>query len=236
MRLYGKNPVLERIKTRPRSIRKLYLQKRTDLSEIVREAKQAGLTFESVDKNWFKSKCGDAHAQGVMAEVEEFKYAPFTEILSECLESVSIPVFLDGVTDPQNLGAIIRNVACLGGFSLVLPEHGSAHVNETVLRVASGGENYISIGKVTNIAGALKKIRTKGVCIAGALAGDGDDILRTELVFPLGIVIGSEGKGIRPGLQKYLDVRLSLPMRGAPLSYNVAVAAALFCYEISRRR
>jgi 23S rRNA (guanosine2251-2'-O)-methyltransferase len=236
MRLYGKNPVLERIKASPQSIRKLYLQKRTDLSEIVREAKQAGLTFESVDKDWLKDKCGDVHMQGVMAEVKEFEYAPFTKVLSECLENISTPVFLDGVTDPQNLGAIIRNVACLGGFCLVLPEYESAHISETVLRVANGGENYISIAKVTNIASAVKKIKEKGVRVAGALAEDGDDILKADLKFPMAVVIGSEGKGIRPGIRKYLDARLSLPMRGAPLSYNVAVATSLFCYEINRRR
>ena len=236
MRLYGKNPVLERIKANPRSIRKLYLQKRTDLSEIVREAKEAGLTFESVDKKWLKTKCGDGHTQGVMVEVKEFEYVPFAKILAECLENISIPVFFDGVTDPQNLGAIIRNIACLGGFSMVLPEHGSAHVNETVLRVASGGENYVNIARVANAAAAIKKMKEKGAWIAGAMASGGEDILKTDLVFPLGIVIGSEGKGIRPGIRKYLDAGLSLPMRGAALSYNVAVAASIFCYEINRRR
>ncbi|MFH1552020.1 MAG: RNA methyltransferase [Candidatus Omnitrophota bacterium] len=236
MNLYGKNPILERIKADPHSIRKLYLQKRTDLSDIVREAKKTGLAFESVDKAWFKSKCAEAHTQGVMAEVEEFKYAPYPVILDECLNDLSVPVFLDGITDPQNLGSIIRTLACMGGFSLVLPEHRSAHVNETVLRVANGGENYIKIAKVTNIASAIEKAKEKSILIAGAVVEDSSDILEEELRFPLAVVIGSEGKGIRPGLMKCLDMKLALPMRGAPLSYNAAVAAAMFCYEINRRR
>ncbi len=236
MKLYGKNPILERIRANPGSIHRLYLQKRTDLSEIVREAKKNNLAFESVDKKWFSRKAGDVHTQGVMAEIDEYVYTAFSEILDECLDNATIPVFLDGVTDPQNLGSIIRNLACLGGFSLVLPEHESAHVNETVLRVASGGENYIKIAKVTNNVRAVKKAKEKGIWIAGAIAEGEKDIVKTDLTFPLAVVIGSEGKGIRPGLHECLDTGLSLPMRGAALSYNVAVATALVCYEISRRR
>ncbi|RKY42773.1 MAG: hypothetical protein DRP85_01830 [Candidatus Makaraimicrobium thalassicum] len=236
MRLYGKNPVLERIRTDPRSVRSLYLQKRTDLSGVAREAGKAGITFESVDRAWFRRKCGDAHAQGVMAEVDEFKYASFSAVLAACIDNVSIPVFLDRVTDPQNLGAIIRVLACLGGFSLVLPEYESAHVNETVLRVANGGENYIKIARVPNIAPAVRKAKKNGVWIAGALVSGSNNLVGSDLMFPLALIIGSEGKGIRPGLQKHLDTGLSLPMRGAPLSYNVAVATSIFCYEINRRR
>ncbi|MEA3489152.1 MAG: RNA methyltransferase [Candidatus Omnitrophota bacterium] len=236
MRLYGKNPVIERIKADPGSIIKLYLRERTDLSDVVREARNAGLEFESAAKTRFREMCGAVHTQGVMAEIKEFKYTPFSKILAECLDKISVPVFLDGVTDPQNLGSIIRNLACLGGFTLVLPEHRSAQVNETVLRVASGGENYLGIARTVNIATTVKKAKAEGVLIAGAFVEDSDDILKTELRLPLAVVIGSEGKGIRPGIRKCLDVSVSLPMPGAPLSYNVAVAASLFCYEINRRR
>jgi len=236
MKLYGKNPVLERIKASPKTIRKLYLQKRTDLSDIVKEAKKIGLKFESVDKDWFKRECGNIHTQGVLAEISEFQYSPFSEILAQCLDNTFVPVFLDGVTDPQNLGSIIRNLACMGGFSLVLPEHQSAEVNETVLRVANGGENYVAISKVVNIASTIKKIKEKGVWIAGAVIENSNDIMDATIAFPLAIVVGAEGTGIRQGVQKCLDVRLALPMHGAALSYNVAVASALFCYEINRRR
>ncbi|MGB2601111.1 MAG: 23S rRNA (guanosine(2251)-2'-O)-methyltransferase RlmB [Candidatus Omnitrophota bacterium] len=236
MKLYGKNPVLERIRTSPGSIRGLYLQKRTDLSEVVKEAKKAGVEFKSVDKTWFLKECGDVHSQGVMAEVDEYEYASFGEIMADCENGSTVPVFLDGITDPQNLGAIIRNLACLGGFSLVLPEHRSAQVNNTVLRVANGGENYIKIAQVTNLATTLNKIREKGITVAGAVVEDATDILKADIEFPMVIVIGSEGKGIRPGVRKNLDLKLSLPMHGAPLSYNASVAASLFCYEINRRR
>jgi 23S rRNA (guanosine2251-2'-O)-methyltransferase len=235
MKLYGKNPVLERIKCDPASIRELYLQKKVDLSEIVAASKQANLKFESRDKDWF-DKNATGHAQGVIAEVEEFKYAPFGEIIDECVKGSVTPVFLDGVTDPQNLGGIIRNLACLGGFSLVLSEHRCAIVNETVLRVANGGENYVKIALVQNIATALAGIKKYNISIAGAVIEGAEDIRTAEIHEPMALVIGSEGKGIRPGVLKCLDKRLFLPMGGAQLSFNAAVATALFCYEIARRR
>ena len=236
MKLYGKKPVLERVKSDPGSIRKLYLQKKTDMSEVVKASKDAGITFDSVEKEWLVSITGDANTQGVMAEVDEFEYASFPEVLSECLDSKTVPVFLDGVTDPQNLGSVIRNLACMGGFSIVLPEHRSAQVTETVLRVACGGENYVKIAKVMNQATTISDIKKKGIFVAGAVVGESEDIGGTEFRYPLAVVVGSEGKGIRPGIIKHLDIKVSLPMKGAALTYNAAVATALFCYEISRRR
>lgn len=236
MDLYGKKPVLERIRSDPGSIKKLYLQRSTDLSEIVREAKNAGINFVSVEKSWLRDKYGGANTQGIMAVIDDFNYVSFTEILSDCVDRSITPIFLDGVTDPQNLGSIIRNLACMGGFSIVLPEHNSAHVNETVLRVSCGGENHIKICKVKNSVNAVNAAKDKGIWIVGAAADNSENLIDTELATPLAVVIGSEGKGIRPGIKKCLDISLSLPMSGAPLSYNVAVAASLFCYELIRRK
>ena len=236
MKLYGKNPVIERIKVNPSSIKKLYLQKRTDLSSVVKVAKAAQVDFVSVDKAFISELSQDAHTQGVIAEVDEFRYEEFSGLVSRTLGKKNVLVFLDGVTDPQNLGGVIRNLACLGGFSLILPEHDSACVNETVLRVANGGENYVKVAKVANIATTLKKIKEKGIWTAGAVVENAVDIKDAEFKFPLAVVIGSEGKGIRPGVLKGLDERVFLPMPGAQLSYNVATAAALFCYEAAKKK
>ncbi len=236
MKLFGKKPVIERIRQNPKTILKLYLQKKTELSEVVHAVKSAKLEFDSVDEAWMKRECGNAHSQGVMAVVEEYKYATLESVISDCCDNGAVPVFLDGVTDPQNLGSIIRSLACLGGFSIVIPEHGAVAVNETVLRVACGGENYIKIAVVPNIATAIEKIKRKGIWVYGASAEGDSDIKETGVKFPLAVVIGSEGKGIRPGVKKHIDAECPIPMDGAPLSYNVAVAAALFCYEIMRNR
>ncbi len=170
-----------------------------------------------------------------MAEIDEYSYHPFPLVLDEAVKSKCIPVFLDGVTDPQNLGSIIRTFACLGGLSVVLSEHGAAGVNETVLRVASGGENFVKVSRVANIATAIKKAKTKGIRIVGASADAKRAVTEMKLTFPVAIVIGAEGKGMRPGVKKCLDESAKLPMDGADLSYNAAVAAALFCYEAKNR-
>ncbi|MBU0684067.1 MAG: 23S rRNA (guanosine(2251)-2'-O)-methyltransferase RlmB [Candidatus Omnitrophota bacterium] len=236
IKLYGKNPVIERVKTAPQTIKKVYLQKGTDLSGIVRKLKTAGLDFVSVDKKWFKDNCAQRHTQGVMAEVESFEYTPYELILADCLRGKAVPVFLDGITDPQNLGSIIRSLACLGSFSIVLPEHDSAQINETVLRVSSGGENYVKIAKVPNIAKVIREIKEKGkIKIIGAETNGANIITQMKFVLPFVIVIGSEGKGIRPGVKKCLDTSVSLPMRGAILSYNASIATTLFCYEVVRQ-
>ncbi|MBU0571369.1 MAG: RNA methyltransferase [Candidatus Omnitrophica bacterium] len=235
MRLFGKKPVLERIKTDPGSITALYLRQKVQLALVVNEAKRAGLTFESVPSNEFSRLCGDVNAQGVMAEVKEYSYTPLPVMLKDALKEKKVLVFVDGVTDPQNFGSMIRNLACLGGFSLIIPEHESVCVNETVLRVACGGENYITIAKVVNSVRGILAAKEKGFYCAGAVCDDGDELIACDLKFPLAVVIGSEGKGIRPGILKHLDARLSLPMPGAKLSYNAGSAAALFCYEIKRK-
>ncbi|MBU1083505.1 MAG: RNA methyltransferase [Candidatus Omnitrophota bacterium] len=237
MRLYGKNPVIERIRSNPGSIKKLCLQKQAELSDVVREIKKAGLNFESLEKKEFKEICADIHAQGVFAEVEEFLYTGFDAMVKECLGERTVPVFLDGITDPQNLGSIIRTLACLGGFSVVLPEHDSADITETVLRVANGGENYTKIAKVTNIATAIRSVKSLGIRVIGA------DMSGKDLSVPgslpkgaMALVVGSEGKGIRPGVLSILDGTIRIPMEGAELSYNAAIAAAILCYEVKKQR
>ena len=122
MRLYGKRPLLERLRANPKSIRQLILQQETDTSEVAQAAKDSGIPLTILDKRRFLQKAGDVHAQGVLAEVEEFRYAE----LEGLLKAGSWTFFLlDRVTDPQNLGAILRTTACFGGIALVLPKHDS---------------------------------------------------------------------------------------------------------------
>jgi 23S rRNA (guanosine2251-2'-O)-methyltransferase len=235
MKLYGKNPVLERIKTRPGTIKKLILKQKTDLSEIVRAAKEKKVGFISMPEDEFMGIADNINAQGVIAEVDEFTYMPFGQALQIALKERLIPVFLDGITDPQNLGSIIRNLACLGKFIIVIPEHNSVEVNETVLRVASGGENHLYVSKIINTVKGLEEAKKIGFTVAGAVPGAKISVIDARLDHPVAVVLGSEGKGIRPGILKVLDVEMSIPMWGAQLSYNAAVAAVLVVYEIMRR-
>lgn len=234
MRLFGKRPVLERVKKGPETIRAVYIEKNVHASEIVRVLKDQGRRFTSLSQEDFEKMAGNVHAQGILAEVEEFCYAPVEDLLKE--EPRPTLLFLDGVTDPQNVGNILRNVACFGGMAIILPKHDSVDINETVLRVACGGENYVRVAQVTNLVGAAQMAKKAGYWIAGAVAEGGTRLPEVSWPWPIGVVLGSEGSGIRPGLMKHLDLKVTLPMPGAPLSFNVATAATLFAYELTRRR
>lgn len=235
MRLYGKRPVLERLRSAPKTILTLTIQQETEAAEIVKAAKTAGITFLSKSKAEFARLAPEAHTQGVLAEVEEFRYISLEELLRP-REPRPTLILLDRVTDPQNLGAILRSLACFGRFAVVIPKHDSAEVTETVLRVACGGENHVPVARVTNLTQASEAAKKAGYWIAGAAASGGSPLHTADWPEPLAMVLGSEGGGIRPGLEKHLELKLTLPMPGAPLSFNVATAAALIGYEITRRR
>lgn len=234
MFIYGKNSVFERVKANPDSIKQVYLQNNFDVPQLLEKIKSSRIpTRTLLQRDLSRIKKAD-NLQGIIAEVEPFKYTPFEELVSGSKEERSI-VFLDRVYDPQNLGAIIRTAACFGNFDVVIPKHKACAVTETVLHVASGGENYVSISLVSNLSNALREAKKGGYWIAGAVVSGGDDVTKTALPFPLGIVLGSEGEGIRHGIDKQLDLKLYIPMKGVPLSLNVTTACAIFCYEVSKQ-
>jgi len=140
MKLFGKNPVIERLRTNPSSIKKIYIQQGLEgIGAIRKKAFSAGIPILIVPKSKIIKIARNANTQGVIVDVEGYDYVEFNELLKVSFKKKRNIVFLDGLNDPQNLGAIIRSLACLGRFSIVLPTHKSVSVTEAVLRVASGG-------------------------------------------------------------------------------------------------
>jgi len=235
MYLYGKNSVLERLKADPKSIKKVFLERDFDSPHILSAIKEAGVSVVHVsEKELNRIKRAD-RLQGIVALVEKFSYTPFEDLLYNKVDKKRSFIFLDSINDPHNLGAIIRIAACFGNFAVVIHRHGSCEVNDTVMHVASGGENFIPVSMVSNIPNALFKAKESGYWIVGTVVEEGEDINKVNLPFPICLVLGSEGKGIRHGIKKHLELKVSLPMRGAGLSFNVAMACAIFCHEISRQ-
>lgn len=237
MKLYGKNPVLERLKTTPKSIKKIYVQQdHSEASYLRKKAKQHGISFVSIPKSKVLKLSRNIKTQGILAEVDDFAYMPFEDLLNSAKKKKSTIVFLDGLNDPQNLGAIMRSLACLGHFYIVLPRHDSVDVTEAVMRVASGADNYIQVAKVPNLSHAIKQTKESGFLIAGGVIEGGEDITEIELPFPLCLVIGSEQKGIRDVIVQKLDLKITIPMRYGHISLNVAQATTIFCYEITKQK
>lgn len=236
MYLYGKNSVRERLKANPGSIKKIYLADDFDDRAILNAIRTAGVKMQRLAyKRLTKIKRAE-HLQGIIAEIDEFSYTPLESLFNKTSSEQLTLLFLDNLTDPQNLGAIIRSLACIGGFAIVIPEHNSCKITETVLHVASGGENYVPIALAGNTIKALIQAKRAGYWSAGAVTQGGENIRRARLAFPLCLLLGSEGRGIRHGVMKHIDFKITLPMRGAALSFNAAIAAALLSYEISKRK
>ena len=236
MNLYGRNSIFERLKINPKSIKRILLEEGKDLSAIRRLCKSKGIPFNCFPQARFDKFSRNIRSQGVIAEVEEFQYANLEDILEPAQEKPPIILFLDNLNDPQNLGAILRTCGCFGGFAVVLPKHDSVEVTDAALRVASGTENYVPVAKVNGLLPAIISAKERGFWIGGAMTTGGQDIASVRLNFPLGLIIGSEAKGIRQSLTKELDFGLSIPMHTGGLSFNAATAAAIFAYEAIRQK
>lgn len=237
MKIYGKNPVIERIKAAPKSVKRVYVETgHPDHNYISSKMKKHGVPVISVPASKMLKLGRSLNTQGLLIEVEDFGYADYDDLVDEAYAQGITLLFMDGITDPQNMGAIVRSAACLGGFALVIPTHGTVEINDTVTRVACGGENHVKVSKVNNLNNAIEKAKAKGFWIAGSVVKDGEDLTRAKLPMPLGLVIGSEGKGIREVTLKHIDVKLTIPMAQERLSLNVAHATALFCYEIKKQK
>lgn len=237
MKLFGKNPVFERLRANPRSIRKIFIQQgMPEAAYVFKKAKQHGIPVIVVPSARLSKINRTRNTQGILVDIDEFVYVPYNDLLETAPGKKRSLVFLDGLNDPQNLGAILRSLACLGGFAVILPTHDSVAITEAVLRVASGGDNYVPVARVSNLANAIKSAKEYGFWIAGAVVKEGQSIFETSLPRPLGLVVGSEQKGIREVIRRLLDAELTIPVAFNTLSFNVAHATAILCYEINKQK
>ncbi len=237
MVLYGRNSVYERLKVNPKSIKIVFLQDNIELPHIEKLARKNHIPVERVSPRQLGKMKHAKDLQGVVAKVDNFNYISFDDLLGRSKEKQLSLIFLDRLHDPQNLGVIIRTAACFGGFAIVIPRFNACEVTEAVLHVASGGENFVPVAMVSNIVSAMIKAKKAGYWIMGGILSDeAQYINEVSVPFPVGLVLGSEGEGVRPGVEKQLDIKVRIPMKGAKLSLNVAMASAIFCHEISKQR
>lgn len=236
MRLFGKNPVIERLRANPHSIRKITIQRGfSEAAYISKKAKQWNIPVRVVERHKMDKMTRNTNSQGVVVDIDDFEYMSYDELLEYALKKKKVLLFLDELNDPQNLGGIIRSLGCFGSFVIVLPTHKSVKITEAVLRVASGGENYVQIAQVPNLSKAIRKAKDEGFNVIGAVVKDGDPIHKIKLRFPLGLVVGSEAKGVREVTQKVLDAKVTIPMHGQGVTFNAAVATSILCYEIVKQ-
>lgn len=232
--LCGAHAVIEQLRAEAKRVRRLFvLGGRGGVAEAVAEARRLGIPVETAGARTLDRLSGGARHQGVVAECEPYAYAEWEALLagsSDCL------VALDEVTDPRNFGAIVRTAEASGAGGVVIPLHRSAGVTAVVARAAAGATSRLPVARVTNLVRALEAAKEAGFWTVG-LDGDAEEtIFEADLAERIVLVLGAEGRGLRPLVRRACDRLVSIPMRGAVASLNVSVAAAVALYERLRRR
>lgn len=238
MYIFGRNPVKEAYRA-GKTVDKLYLIKGEfdpSLNAVRSLAKEARTVVSYADRALLDKLADGGNHQGVVACVTDFCYCSVQDIVDSAREKGEqlLVVLLDGITDPHNLGAIIRSAECFGAHGVVIPKHRSASVNETVVKVASGATEYLPIAKVTNINDAIRDLKAQNVWVY-ATDFDGDAPKDVDLSGDVAIVIGSEGEGIHRLTKELCDATLTVPQYGKVNSLNASVAAGIVLYEAVRK-
>jgi len=229
------NPLLEVLRSAPRRVNKIFIQKERGphrVGDVIRAAREGGVPYLFVPKTKLDQLAD--HHQGVVAFLTAKEFTTLTDILTGA--SNPFLILLDEVEDPQNLGAIIRSAEAAGVDGLVLPERRSAGLTEAVATVSAGALAHLKVARVVNLAQTMDELRRAGVWLVGAEGGASKPYYAFDYTLPVGIVLGSEAKGLRPLVRKKCDQVLSIPLRGRVNSLNVASAAAVFLFEVLRQR
>ncbi|NLF58826.1 MAG: 23S rRNA (guanosine(2251)-2'-O)-methyltransferase RlmB [Candidatus Hydrogenedens sp.] len=235
--LVGRNPIREALRA-GKPVEKLIVAA-GDLSgaamDIIRMAREAGVVVQAVDRARL-DQIYPAH-QGMLAYVAQAEYVSVEDMLAAALDRGEDPflLVLDGVTDPHNLGAIIRSAECAGAHGVIIPERRSAGLTPACAKAAAGALSHMPVARVGNLNRTLEMLKANGVwTVAAAL--DGEDALTCDLSGPIALVIGSEGSGISALTLQKCDRRVTLPMFGHIDSLNASVAAGVLCYQVVRAR
>jgi 23S rRNA (guanosine2251-2'-O)-methyltransferase len=237
--IYGIRPVQEAL--RRRSVRLIWVSSRQQgkpqgaLAELVTTAHAAGITsYESSPTQLDQLARGGSH-QGVVALGGEFEYVGL-DTLIDSAETPPLLLVVDGVTDPQNLGAMIRAAVVLGATGVVLTKDRCASITDAVVRVSSGATEHMRCARVTTLARALRQIKEHGLWVFGTVERHGLSPASVPLTEPCALVLGSENRGIRPLVAKVCDQLVTIPTPGPFAALNVATATAVVFYEAARQR
>jgi 23S rRNA (guanosine2251-2'-O)-methyltransferase len=238
--IFGVNPVLEKLRTSAVDISEVLISEESDrwtLRLIRRQAAGLGLRVVTGPRRILDRLAGGQRHQGVIAKVKPYQYLPLEVLLERTADSLKPEwiLALDGLTDPRNFGALLRTAEAVGIHYILIPKDRSAEVTPLAVKASAGAAYYLEIVRVTNLQRALAELKRIGFWIVGLDASVRRSIYDTNYPSRLAIVLGSEGKGIRPVIFRECDFVVSIPMLGKVASLNVGVAGAIVLYEILRQ-
>jgi 23S rRNA (guanosine2251-2'-O)-methyltransferase len=237
--VYGVHPVREALKAgRVQALFVLEGDSGPALREIFDAAQKANLQPVPRTRAALDLLAHNGVHQGAVAITGEYPYVDVVDILEAAKRSGKPPliVILDSVQDPQNLGSLVRSAHVLGAHGVIIPKDRAVGVTATVVKAAAGATEHTPIAQATNLARALEELKAAGVWVAGAVAQGGEPPWKVDLKGPIALVLGAEGKGIRPLVLRGCDLLIQIPMAGRVASLNVGAAGSCLLYEAVRQR
>jgi 23S rRNA (guanosine2251-2'-O)-methyltransferase len=242
----GFNSVLEALKSSPACVKEVFVDKGKKglrLEELLETAQQNNIPViftQTAKQGTHKKRPGSSEpesAQGVSARIV-LPTLTLAELMGKLKNIPESPLLLalDSIQDPHNLGAIIRSAVAAGVNGLILPRDRSASITDTVIKVSAGAVFHLDICRVTNLVNSFKILKEEGMWIFGTAKDSSQAVYETDLTVPACLVIGSEGKGLRPLVAEHCDLYISIPMQGSLDSLNASVAAGIILFETVRQR
>ncbi len=238
--IYGIHPVLEALRIEGGDIRRIILaegRRGGDAAKIRELAAVRGIAVETLRREELDRRAGTAAHQGVLCLCGDFAYASLEDIAANRHPAFpgSLVLLLDGIEDPRNLGSLIRTAHGFGANGVVIPRDRAAGITPAVIKTSAGAAGHIPVARVVNLIQAIGFLKEKGFWVYGADAGAEAELGSTRFEGDIGLVMGSEGKGIRPLVRKHCDILVSIPLYGKVDSLNVSVAAGILLHEIRRQ-
>jgi len=240
--VYGVNPVRELLRAGGEGLAELWLAEGAErpraFSELERLGRERGAKVRTAPRPRLDRLAGGAAHQGVVAVVADYRYRDVEDLLAAARERDEPPllVVLDGVEDPQNLGAVVRSAHALGAHGVILPRDRAAGVTPAAAKASAGAVEHCPVARVANLSRTLEQLKEAGVWSVAAVP-DGDRALReVDLAGPTALVVGGEGEGVRPLVRRTCDFTARIPMAGRLGSLNASAAAAIALYEAARQR
>jgi 23S rRNA (guanosine2251-2'-O)-methyltransferase len=205
--------------------------------QLLREAKGSGVLVEEVTWARLAQLSGGAVHQGIVLQTAAAETLDLSSLVEGCsaLGEAPLLIAVDGLTDPQNLGAIVRSAEALGAHGLVLPQRRSAGLTGSVAKVAAGALEHLPVARVVNLNRALESLKDRGYRVVGLAEEGSIPLMDADLDGPLVVVTGSEGNGLSMLTRRHCDQLIRIPLRGVTPNLNAAVATALLLYEVARR-
>lgn len=237
--VYGVLPVLEALRANSRRIDKVLIAegaREHRLREIVEIARENGVLVDRASREHLTKVAGpDANTQGVIAFTAAADYVTQDEILDQ-IEGDALLVVLDGVEDPRNLGAILRNVECAGADGVFIPERRAVGLTESVAKSAAGATEFVKVAKVPNLNRLIEELKSRNIWVVGTSGDATTDYTEWDWRQPSALIMGSEGSGLHRLVAENCDVLVKIPMYGKIESLNVSVAAGVVLFEARRQR